>query len=258
MAEREVAAWRRFFAWRQLLCGNNVALKYRLRLLTSCVVSSTCWCAGSWILTRTQCAHLRAVQDRMLRWIIHVPRLPDDSAETHMTRWARALRNCKAKHKLPHGDEIFFASYFSWCGHIARMTRDPNRETSNLFLHRKYDVASELEEGTVLATSRTSLQSLEVGAGRVVKVAQNSTVWRNKLEEMINRKNTKWWIARVFKSHYLESCKDWVSEPRMRWMCGKKACLLVGGGYALLWLQTGTTSACERRRHGTLLVAAEK
>ena len=36
-----------------------------------------CWCAGSWH------AHLRAVQDRMLRKMIYVPRLPGESAETH-------------------------------------------------------------------------------------------------------------------------------------------------------------------------------
>ena len=39
VAEREVSAWRRFYAFRHLLCDNNVALKYRLRPLTSRVVS---------------------------------------------------------------------------------------------------------------------------------------------------------------------------------------------------------------------------
>ena len=51
LAEREVAAWRRFYVIRQMLCDNKVALKCRLRLLTSCVVSSMHWCAGCWILT---------------------------------------------------------------------------------------------------------------------------------------------------------------------------------------------------------------
>ena len=83
-----------------------------------------------------------------------MPRLLDESAETHMTRWARLLRNCRAKHKLPLGDEMYFASYFSWCGHTALITtRDPKRETSKFFFAQKYDVASELEEGTGLAMS---------------------------------------------------------------------------------------------------------
>ena len=70
LAVREPAAWRGFCASRQLLCDNNVALKYRLRLLTSCVVPSMYWCAGSWILSSTQCTRLRAVQDRMQRKMI--------------------------------------------------------------------------------------------------------------------------------------------------------------------------------------------
>ena len=113
---------------------NNVALKYRLRLLTSCVLSSMYWCAGGWILKCTQCAHLRAVLDRMLRKMIFVPRLLNENA---MTRWARPLPNCRAKHKFQHGDEKYFASYFSWCGHTARIaTRDPKKETSILFQHK--------------------------------------------------------------------------------------------------------------------------
>ena len=109
IAEREVAAWRRFFALRHMLCNNNIALKYRLRLLISCVLSSMYWCAGSWILTRTQCTHLRAVQDHMLRKMMYVPRSPEESTESHMTRWSRLVRNCGTKHKIMHGDETLFA-----------------------------------------------------------------------------------------------------------------------------------------------------
>ena len=61
-----------------LLCDTDVALKCRLRLLTSCVLSSMYLCAGSWILSFTQCVHLRAVSDRMLRNMICVPRLPNE------------------------------------------------------------------------------------------------------------------------------------------------------------------------------------
>ena len=61
LAEREVSAWRRFYALRQLQCDNNVALKCRLRLLTSCVVSSMYWCVGSWIFnTYTMCTSARS------------------------------------------------------------------------------------------------------------------------------------------------------------------------------------------------------
>ena len=130
-----------------------------------CVINVCC--AGSWILTSAQCARLRAVQDRMLRKMIYVPRLPDESEETHMTRWARLLRNCSAKYKLPRGDETYFGSYFSWCGHIARITtRDPKRETSKLFLHKNNAWLRSLKKETGTQCHGTPFQSLEVGAGR--------------------------------------------------------------------------------------------
>ena len=142
----KVTAWRRFFTLRHLLCNNKVALKYRVRLLTSCVMSSMYWCAGSWILTRTQCTHVRAVQDRMLRKMI--PRCPEESAESHMFRWSRLLRNCRAKHKLLHGDETYFAQYFSGCDQIARITTgDPGRETSRMYMNKNIAWLRDLQKG---------------------------------------------------------------------------------------------------------------
>ena len=139
LAEREVSAWRRFYALRHLLCDNNVALKYGLRLLTSCVVLSMYWCAGSWISTRTQCAHLRAVQDSMLRKMIYVPRLPDESAETHMTRWARLLRNCRAKHKF-HMATNRISPVTSRCTDHDERSEEGNK---HLILAQKRGMASE-------------------------------------------------------------------------------------------------------------------
>ena len=97
IVEREVTGWRKFFALRHLLCNSDVALKYRLRLLAAFVLSSMYWCSGSWILTRTQCAHLRAAQNRMLRKMIYVARGNEESAESHMISWSRLIRNCKGK-----------------------------------------------------------------------------------------------------------------------------------------------------------------
>ena len=76
LAEREVPAWRRFYALRQLLCDSNVALKYRC-----------------------------AVQDRMLRNMNYVPRLPEESAETHD-------KMGKATAQLQGKTQFSFASFF--------------------------------------------------------------------------------------------------------------------------------------------------
>ena len=127
-SEREVIAWRSFYAIRKLLCDNKVALRRRLRLQ-----SSLYWCSGSWILTQSQCTHLRAIQYKMLRRMIYVPRKPTETPEAHMTRWSKLLHNCRKKHKIFHGDEMYFASYLSWCGHVARLTTaDPLRETRRI------------------------------------------------------------------------------------------------------------------------------
>ena len=70
--------------------------------------------------------------------------------------------------------------------------RSEKRETS--IFCTKYDVASEPEEGTGLAMSWTSRweQALAQCLGyEWVNVAQNSTVWRSKLEEMIIGKKQK-------------------------------------------------------------------
>ena len=130
LAEREVSAWRRFYAHHHLLCDNNVALK-------DCVCSRHVLCHRCTGALEAGSLHVHNARSVGPHVEICVPRLPDESAELHMTRWARLLRNCRAKHKFPHGDETYFASYFSWCGHIARIaTRDPMRETNKLFQHK--------------------------------------------------------------------------------------------------------------------------
>ena len=51
-----------------------------------------------------------------------------------MIRWSKLLHNCRTKHKILHVDGMYFASYFSWCGHVARLEiTDPQRETSRIF-----------------------------------------------------------------------------------------------------------------------------
>ena len=182
-----------------MLCNNNVALKYRLRLLISCVLSPMYWRAGSWILTRTQCTHLRAVQDHMLRKMIYVPRSSEESTESYMARWSRLLRNCRSKHKILHGDETCFAEYFSWCRHNARLaTRDPARETSKMFLNENMTCLRNLKEelGTQCHGRRFRVWRWEQAAAQCIGddwtvQAQSTTGWRANPGEMIGRRKTK-------------------------------------------------------------------
>ena len=69
---------------------------------------------------------MRAMQDKMLRRMIYVPRSPTETPEAHMIRWSKLLHSSRAKHQILHGDEMYVESYFSWCCHVARLTKmDP-------------------------------------------------------------------------------------------------------------------------------------
>ena len=89
-AEREVSAWR---------------LTYSVLLLfSSCVVSSVHWCAGSWMFTRSQWTHPRALQEKMSRRTTHVPRRPTENAESQIHHRARVRdRICGRSCRLLRG-----------------------------------------------------------------------------------------------------------------------------------------------------------
>ena len=143
--------------------------------------------------------HICAPCRTACRKMIHVPRRPEESAETHMTRWARLLRNCRAKHKFPHGDETYFASFFSWSGHVARITiRDICSCIKNMAWHRslKKELGTQCH-GRRFRVWRWEQPVVHCLGDEWAKLAQNSSVWRSKLEEMINWKKRKWLIARV-------------------------------------------------------------
>ena len=98
--------------------------------------------------------------------MIYVPRSSEVSAGSHIVRWSRLVRNCRYKHKFPHGDDISFARYFSWCGRIARITtRDPGRETSRMYMNKNIAFSSGFEKGIGYSMSWTTLSCLEMGAG---------------------------------------------------------------------------------------------
>ena len=103
------------------------------------------WCADSWILSCAQCAHLRAVLDRMLRKMINVPKLPDEG----MMRWARRLRNCRAKHKFPHGDEEYSASYLLLAvrAHCTDCDERPEEGNEQIVPAQKHCLVAEPEKG---------------------------------------------------------------------------------------------------------------
>ena len=110
VAEREVDCMEVLLCDPKIVVDDRVALRHRQRLLSSRVTSSLYGCSGSWILTQSQCTHLRAIQDKMLRRIKNVPGRTTETPEAHMIRWSKLLHSCRGTHKILHGDDMYFAS----------------------------------------------------------------------------------------------------------------------------------------------------
>ena len=183
-------------------CVTKVALRHRLRLLSSCVTSSLYWCSDSWILTQSQHTHLRATQDKFLRRMTYVPRRSTETPEAHMIRWSKLLHSCRRKHKTLHGDEMYFASYFSWCGNAARLTKaDPQRETSRIFMMKNMVWLRNLKKelGSQCHGRRCRVWRSEQAVAQCVgtdwtNVAHDRMGWRTKMNAMMKWRKQKWRI----------------------------------------------------------------
>ena len=199
LAEREVATWRRFYVLRHLLCDNNVALKYRLRLLTSCVVSSMYWCAGSWILTRTQCAHLRAVQDRMFEKDDLCPEMSCGKRGISHGEVVTTAPQLQGKAQFPTWRRNVFRQLFLvvWT-HCTNYDMGFEQGKKKAVPAQEYGLARSLKKelGTQSHGRRFRVWRWEQSVAQCLgddwtEKAQNKNQWRAKLDEMINRKKQK-------------------------------------------------------------------
>ena len=108
----------------------------------------------------------------MLRRMKNVPRNPTETPEAHMTRWSKLLHNSRQKHRIIHGDALYFASYFSWCGRVARLTTaDPQRKTSRIFTLRNMERLRESSDHSAGRTHDTMVKT----AAQLSAETQNHT-----------------------------------------------------------------------------------
>ena len=116
-----------------------------------------------------------------------------------MIRWSQLLQNSRRKHQILHGDEMYFASYFSWCGHVARLTKaDPQRETSQIFTMKNMEWLRNLKEelGSQCHGRRFGVWRWEQAVAQCVRigrtnVAQDRLGWRAGMNAMIRWRKTK-------------------------------------------------------------------
>ena len=132
-------AWKAFFKYKDLLCEKSAPMKDRLQILGLVTASSLFWCSGSWNLTSVQLAKLRGMQQKMIRWMLHIRRRSSESLDLYMTRCARTVKGIRMRHGIEGWDESFHRSVFSWGGHLARMrTYDPDRASHQVFLYKNW------------------------------------------------------------------------------------------------------------------------
>ena len=104
-------SWQAFFKHKDLLCDRSAPIGGRLQMLTLLTDSSLFWCSGSLNLTSAQLSKLRGVQQKMIRWMLGVPRRPSESLADYMTRCASTGKKLMIK----HGIEPWDATYQNQC-----------------------------------------------------------------------------------------------------------------------------------------------
>ena len=95
----------------------------------------------------------------------------------------------RAKHKLPDDAETYFASYFSWCGHVA--VTDTTRGTSGLYMHKNMEWLRKMrkEVGSQYHGRRSRVWRREQAVAQCAgtewtKVARDRTAWHSQIHEM--------------------------------------------------------------------------
>ena len=103
------------------------------------------------------------------------------------------------KHKILHGDETYFASYFSWCGNVARLTKaDPKREMSQIFMQKNLEWLRNLKtelgsqrHGRRFRVWRREQAVVQCAGTDWTKLAQDRLAWRAKTDAMIKWRKQK-------------------------------------------------------------------
>ena len=129
----------------------------------------------------------------------NVPGRTTETPEAHMVRWSKLLHGCRGTHKILHGDDMYFASYFSSCGHVARLTKvDPQRETSRIYIPNYMEWLRSLKKelGSQCHGRRFRVLRWEQAVAQCVgtdwtNVAQDRMEWRAKMDAMIKWRTQK-------------------------------------------------------------------
>ena len=112
-----------------VLCNQRLPLRDRLRLFESCVSPCVLYACGTWTLTVNLRYQLRAVQRRMLRWIIGLKRHSEEPWVDFVKRSTHASEHLARKHGVKDWLEV--QSWRKW-----KLAGEAVRRTDRRWSHR--------------------------------------------------------------------------------------------------------------------------
>ena len=95
---RMASAWGAFFKFKASLCNRHVPLKYRVKLFESCVTPCALYSCGTWTVTAEMQRKLITTRRKMIRWIVSVPRAPDEDWVDYIQRATHRSEELAARH----------------------------------------------------------------------------------------------------------------------------------------------------------------
>ena len=128
-ADRLASGWAVFFKLKQVLCNRKVALRDRLKLFQCTVTPYVLYACGSWTTTVEMEHKLKTTRRRMLRWMVGVPRQPEEEWPDYVQRATHRCEELASIHSAT--DWLTLQRRYKWrlAGKAAVSTdgRWPNR-----------------------------------------------------------------------------------------------------------------------------------
>ena len=93
LANRVASGWACFFKYKCTLCNRRLSLRYRMKLFDACVTPCVLYACGTWTMTAQRDHLLTKTRRRMLRWMMHTTRFPEECWVDYIVRATHRCEN---------------------------------------------------------------------------------------------------------------------------------------------------------------------
>ena len=81
-----------------MLCNRRIPIQDRIRLFSASISPCVLYACGTWTMTAESERQLRSAQRRMFRWIVRVPRAPDEDWVAYIKRATHSSESLSRQH----------------------------------------------------------------------------------------------------------------------------------------------------------------